>query len=119
MSPIVGRLGGATGAPKQLHAIEAGDRHGAGDPFPKLQGAIVLAPGHLEREGRLGCIAGLERCLERSLVVARRRPVVGEFGPASCVAADDIGGSSGECLRQPPMDGATLTGQQILVHGLP
>ena len=113
-----GEVGRRRRARDQLGPIAARHRDRVRDVRPQVERPLVLRVRGLERERLLRGLGRGQRRRERPLVVARRRPVVGELGPVR-----RLRGSRGrrvglERERALAVEPSPLAGEQLVVGHL-
>ena len=113
-----GEVGRRRRARDQLGPVAARHRDRVGDVRPQVERPLVLRVRGLERERLLRSLGRGQRRRERPLVVARRRPVVGELGPVR-----RLRGSRGrrvglEGERALAVEPSPLAGEQLVVRHL-
>jgi hypothetical protein len=105
------------GAAEHPDAVHAGHRLGLRTPA-RARERIRTAQRGLERERTLGRLRGPEPGSERSRVVARGRPVVGELGQVARGVAGVTRRPRLERLGVGPMEQPALAGEELVVHDL-
>ena len=91
---------------------------GSGDVRPQVERPLVLRVRGLERERLLRSLGRGQRRRERPLVVARRRPVVGELGPVRRLRGGRGRRVGLERQRALAVEPPPLAGEQLVVGHL-
>ena len=118
-APVIGRqVRCLARLAQQLDPVEAGDCRWIVDVVPEIERTFVLDQCGTERVRPHCRLGGADGRCERSVVLPGGGPVVRQLGPAARFRSAADGRSLLERLGEGPMQGASLAGQQVVVHDL-